>query len=102
MIETNLYGYSFSDPINFIDPNGMFGENVAHPDDGNGTWGRTERHWICQQSEKCLKAVDTAFLSPIAIYAISARRHGNWGYQSRIETGMFASTSGAAGLWVAI
>jgi hypothetical protein len=27
-VETNLYGYSFSDPINFIDPSGLSGADV--------------------------------------------------------------------------
>lgn len=27
-METNLYGYSFSDPVNFIDPTGLFGEDL--------------------------------------------------------------------------
>lgn len=26
-IETNLYGYSFQDPVNFIDPSGLWAEN---------------------------------------------------------------------------
>ena len=34
--ETNLYGYSFSDPINFFDPNGQSGMPAIDPRDGTG------------------------------------------------------------------
>lgn len=30
--DTNLYGYTFSDPVNFVDPDGLIGIDVMRPD----------------------------------------------------------------------
>lgn len=42
-IETNLYGYSFSDPVNFIDPNGLWATD--RPYSGYYGWSGLLSRW---------------------------------------------------------
>ncbi|WP_413568442.1 hypothetical protein ACLWBD_12815 [Bdellovibrio sp. HCB117] len=57
VIETNLYGYAFSDPVNFIDPEGLTArspESRMMPDADN----RVGRPPICDTLASCKKFSD--------------------------------------------